>query len=269
MPKLTVDKLAVQGKTVLMRVDFNVPLGKDAQGQPQVSDDTRIVASLPTLRYLLEHGARVVLMSHLGRPDGKPNPKYSLRPVAARLKTLLGRPVAFCPEVIGPAAQQAARALPAGGVLLLENVRFHKEEEANDPAFCKALAALGDLYVSDAFGTVHRAHASTTGVAKCFPQAAAGFLIAKELEFLGQALAANVSPYVAVLGGAKVGDKIAVIRSLLQRATTLLIGGAMAYTFLKAQGHAIGKSLLDEPHLKLAQELLDLARSLGKPLLLP
>ena len=267
--KLSVERLPVEGKTVLVRVDFNVPLKEGPGGAMQVGDDTRIAASLPTIRHLIERGAKTVLVSHLGRPDGKADPKLSLQPAAKRLAELLGRPVAFCPEAIGPKAEAAAKALAPGEVLLLENVRFHKEEEKNDPVFAQALAKLAETYVSDAFGTVHRAHASTVGVAKLFPQAACGFLIAKELQFLGQALAAPVHPYVAVLGGAKVGDKIAVIRSLLERADTLLIGGAMAYTFLKAQGHGIGASLLDEPHLKLAGELIAEAQAKGKRLLLP
>jgi len=267
--KLSVERLPVEGKTVLVRVDFNVPLTEGSGGVRTVGDDTRIRASLPTIRHLMGRGAKVVLVSHLGRPDGRADPKLSLQPVALRLAELLGKPVAFCPEVIGPKAEAAAMALAPGQVLLLENVRFHEEEEKNDPGFAKALAGLADAYVSDAFGTVHRAHASTAGVAKFFPQAACGFLIAKELEFLGQALAAPVHPYVAVLGGAKVGDKIAVIRSLLERADTLLIGGAMAYTFLKSQGHGIGESLLDEPHLKLAGELLREAQAKGRRLLLP
>jgi phosphoglycerate kinase len=267
--KLSVERLPVEGKTVLVRVDFNVPLEESAGGVRSVGDDTRIRASLPTIRHLIGRGAKVVLVSHLGRPDGQADPKLSLRPVSLRLAELLAQPVAFCPEVIGPKAEAAAKALAPGQVLLLENVRFHKEEEKNEPGFAQALARLGDAYVSDAFGTVHRAHASTAGVAKLFPQAACGFLIAKELEFLGQALAAPVHPYVAVLGGAKVGDKIPVIRSLLERADTLLIGGAMAYTFLKAQGHGIGASLLDEPHLKLAGELLQEAQAKGRRLLLP
>ncbi|MBI3991930.1 MAG: phosphoglycerate kinase [Candidatus Lambdaproteobacteria bacterium] len=264
MPKLSVDRIAVRDKTVLVRVDFNVPLAEGA-----VADDTRIRAALPTIRHLMAQGARQVLMSHLGRPKGKADPKLSLRPAADCLARLLGSPVAFSPAVIGEQAQAAVAALRPGGVLLLENLRFHPEEEKNDPAFAKALAALGDAYVSDAFGTVHRAHASTEGVAHYFQQAACGFLIARELEFLGKALEAPESPYVAILGGAKVGDKIAVIRSLLQRADTLLIGGGMAYTFLKAQGHGVGTSLLDEPHLELAGELLAEAKGLGKTLLLP
>ena len=264
MAKLSVDRIDVRDKTVLVRVDFNVPL---AEGK--VADDTRIRAALPTIRHLMAQGARQVLMSHLGRPKGKADPKLSLRPAAECLARLLGSPVEFCPSVIGEQAQAAVAALKPGGVLLLENLRFHPQEEKNDPAFAKALAALGDAYVSDAFGTVHRAHASTEGVAHYFKQAACGFLIARELEFLGKALHDPESPYLAILGGAKVGDKIAVIRSLLQRADTLLIGGGMAYTFLKAQGHGVGTSLLDEPHLSLAGELLAEAKHLGKTLLLP
>ncbi|HEX7926616.1 MAG TPA: phosphoglycerate kinase, partial [bacterium] len=264
MAKLSVDRLDCKGKRVLVRVDYNVPVENG-----KVTDDTRIQASLPTVRYLMKHGAKLVLVSHLGRPKAKPDPKFSLKPVAARLQELLGEPVAFSPAVIGSEAKAAANALKPGQVLLLENVRFHGEEEKNDPAFAKELASLAECYVSDAFGTVHRAHASTAGCAQYFPQAAAGFLIAKELEFLGKCVYQPVHPYVAVLGGAKVEDKIAVIRSLLERADTLLIGGAMAYTFLKAQGHEIGKSLLDGPHVGLAGELLAEAKQRGKALLLP
>jgi phosphoglycerate kinase len=264
MAKLSVEQLDVAGKTVLVRVDFNVPL----EGG-RVTDDTRISAALPTIRYLMEEGARVVLMSHLGRPKGQRKPELSLEPVARRLGELLGAPVAFSPEVIGEAARAAVAALKPGGVLLLENLRFHPEEEKNDPAFAKALASLADCFVSDAFGTVHRAHASTEGVAHHFAQAAAGFLIAKELEYLGQTLVKPKRPFVAVLGGAKVGDKIGVIQALLKRADSVLIGGAMAYTFLKAQGQAIGKSLLDEPHVELARNLIAEAPLLGKALVLP
>ncbi len=264
MAKLSVDRLDSRGKTVLVRVDYNVPV----QGG-KVTDDTRIRASLPTLRHLIQQGAKLVLVSHLGRPKAKVDPKFSLKPVVGRLQELLGQPVAFATDSIGPEAQKAAQALQPGQVLLLENVRFHGEEEKNDPAFAKQLASLAQLYVSDAFGTVHRAHASTAGVAQYFPQAAAGYLIAKELEFLGKCVYQPVHPYVAVLGGAKVADKIAVIRALLERADALLIGGAMAYTFLKAQGHTIGKSLLDEPHVALAGELLADAKQRGKALLLP
>ncbi len=264
MAKLRVDQADVAGKTVLLRVDFNVPL---AGGR--VTDHTRIAAALPTLRYLMERKARLVLVSHLGRPKGKRDEALSLAPVAGRLSELLGAPVVFSEEVVGPGPQQAAAALTPGGVLLLENVRFHAEEEANDPQFSKALAAPAEAYVSDAFGTAHRAHASTVGAARLFPQASCGFLIAKELEFLGNALHRPASPYVAILGGAKVGDKISVIRSLLERADTLLVGGAMAYTFLKAQGHAVGSSLVDEEHLELAGQLLAEASARGKTVLLP
>ncbi|MCZ6841736.1 MAG: phosphoglycerate kinase [SAR324 cluster bacterium] len=264
MGKLRVDEAEVQGKTVLVRVDFNVPLDGG-----QVSDDTRIAAALPTIRYLTGQGARVVLASHLGRPKGKRDPALSLAPVAMRLEQLLGSPVAFCESVVGPAAAGAVAELEPGGVLLLENLRFHAGEEQNDPDFSRSLAELAHAYVSDAFGTVHRAHASIAGVASHFSQVACGFLIAKELEFLGRVLNQPLSPYVAILGGAKVGDKIQLVRSLLQRADTLLIGGAMAYTFLKALGHQVGASLLDEPHLELASQLLQEAADQGKAVLLP
>ncbi|MCZ6646937.1 MAG: phosphoglycerate kinase [SAR324 cluster bacterium] len=264
MGKLRVDEAEVQGKTVLVRVDFNVPLDGG-----QVSDDTRIAAALPTIRYLTGQGARVVLASHLGRPKGKRDPALSLAPVAMRLEQLLGSPVAFCESVVGPAAAGAVAELEPGGVLLLENLRFHAGEERNDPDFSRSLAELAHAYVSDAFGTVHRAHASIAGVASHFSQVACGFLIAKELEFLGRVLNQPLSPYVAILGGAKVGDKIQLVRSLLQRADTLLIGGAMAYTFLKALGHQVGASLLDEPHLELASQLLQEAADQGKAVLLP
>lgn len=264
MAKLQVDQLRVKGKTVLLRVDFNVPL---ADGE--VSDDTRIRAALPTITHLTKAGAKVVLVSHLGRPKGQPNPEFSLAPVAARLEKLLRRSVAFSPDTVGAEARARIAALRKGGVILMENLRFHPGEEANDREFAEALAALADLYVSDAFGTVHRAHASTMGVAKLFSRAACGFLIAKELEFLGQTLSRPKRPFVAILGGAKVSDKIGVIQALLQRANTLLIGGAMAYTFLKAQGHAIGNSLVEESLLDLAATLLENAPKLGKAIVLP
>ncbi len=264
MPKLQVDQLRVKGKMVLVRVDFNVPL---ADGK--VTDDTRIRASLPTITHLTKAGAKVVLVSHLGRPKGQPKPEFSLAPVAARLAKLLRRSVAFSPDTVGPEAQARIAALRKGGVILMENLRFHPGEEANGRQFAEALAALADLYVSDAFGTVHRAHASTMGVAELFPRAACGFLIAKELEFLGQTLSRPKRPFVAILGGAKVSDKIGVIQALLQRANTLLLGGAMAYTFLKAQGHAIGNSLVEEGHLELAATLLDDAPKSGKAIVLP
>ena len=264
MAILTVDQLETAGKRILVRVDFNVPIDNG-----QIADDTRIRAALPTLRHLVGTGAHLVIVSHLGRPKGRPNPDLSLAPVAERLAALLGQPVAFSPEVIGTETRRVVDALGPGGVALLENLRFHPGEEKNDPQFARQLAALADGYVSDAFGTVHRAHASTVGVAALFWRAACGFLIAKELEFLGMALERPKSPYVAILGGAKVGDKIPVIRSLLARADSLLIGGAMAYTFLKARGHEVGTSLVDEPHLFLAQELMNTAAERGKRLLLP
>ncbi len=264
MAKLTIDKLDVHGKTVLVRVDFNVPLADGA-----VADDTRIRAALPTIRHLMDRQAKTVLMSHLGRPKGKADPALSLRPIAAKLRELLGKPVEFCETVVGESAGNMAGKLEPGAVMLLENLRYHEAEEKNDPDFAKRLAELGELYVSDAFGTVHRAHASTEGVARLFDRAAAGFLIAKELDFLGRVMDAPESPFVAIVGGAKVGDKIAVIRSLLQRADVVLIGGGMAYTFLKAMGRQVGTSLLDEPHLGLAGELLAEAKSQGKAVLLP
>ena len=264
MRKLTVDRLDVSGKRALLRVDFNVPLENG-----RVMDDTRIRAALPTIRHLIGRGARVILASHLGRPKGKADPRLSLAPVARHLESVLGAPVAFSPESTGEGAAGAVAALSEGGVLLLENLRFHPGEEANDPEFARALAALADVYVSDAFGTVHRAHASTAGLARYFPQAACGFLIAKELRFLGMALERPQSPFVAILGGAKLGDKIPVVRSLLERTDTLLIGGAMAYTFLRARGHEVGSSLLDEAHLGLAAELIEQAEAAGKALRLP
>ena len=264
MGKLSVEALDVAKKTVLLRVDFNVPLENGA-----VADDTRIRAALPTIQYLTQGKAKVVLVSHLGRPKGSPKPELTLRPVAERLAELLEAPVAFCSQTVGQEAVEHAGKLPPGGVLLLENVRFYPEEEKNDPEFAASLARLAECFVSDAFGTVHRAHASTTGVAAHFPQAACGFLIARELEFLGQTLSRPKRPFVAVLGGAKVSDKIGVIQALLKRADTLLIGGAMAYTFLKAQGNPIGDSLLDAEHIDLAKTLLADAPRMGKSILMP
>ena len=264
MGKLSVEALDVANKTVLLRVDFTVPLENGA-----VADDTRIRAALPTIQYLTQAKAKVVLVSHLGRPKGSPKPELTLRPVAERLAELLEAPVAFCSQTVGQEAVEHAGKLPPGGVLLLENVRFYPEEEKNDPEFAASLARLAECFVSDAFGTVHRAHASTTGVAAHFPQAACGFLIARELEFLGQTLSRPKRPFVAVLGGAKVSDKIGVIQALLKRADTLLIGGAMAYTFLKAQGNPIGDSLLDAEHIDLAKTLLADAPRMGKSILMP
>ena len=265
MAKRTVSDVSVTGKRVLVRVDFNVPL--DDKGN--VSDDKRIVAALPTIRYLLEQRAKVILCSHLGRPKGKPDPAFSLAPVAKRLKELLpDTHVTFVHDVIGPEAHAAAASLQEGEILLLENLRFHKEETDNDPAFAKELAGMADLYVSDAFGTVHRAHASTAGVAAYLP-AVAGFLIGKELSIMGEALENPQRPFVAILGGAKVKDKIGVIKNLLQKCDSLIIGGGMAYTFFKAQGYEIGDSLLDEESLELARELMQEAKQRGVKLLFP
>ncbi len=258
--KKTVRDVAVRGKRVLVRVDFNVPL-KDEQ----VADDTRIRGALPTIQYLLEQGAAVILMSHLGRPKGQPDPKFSLRPVVSSLSALLGRPVAFAESCIGPAAESAAEALKPGEILLLENTRFVPGETKNDPEVARQMAALADLYVNDAFGSAHRAHASTEGVAHCLP-AVAGFLMEKEIRYLGQAIANPERPFVAILGGAKIGDKIGVIRNLLDKADHILIGGGMANTFFKAQGYEMADSLVEEDALETARELLAAA---GNKLRLP
>jgi len=263
MAKKTVQDIEPTGKRVLVRVDFNVPI---VEGK--ISDNTRLVASLPTIRYLTDKGAKVILCSHLGRPDGQVNPKYSLKPVAAALADLLGRPVAFANECIGPEAEAAVAKLQPGEILLLENLRFHAEEEKNDPEFSKKLASLADIYVNDAFGTAHRAHASTVGVTKFLPSAA-GFLMGKELDFLGGALDNPKRPFVAILGGAKVVDKIPVIEHLLTKVDILLLGGGMAYTFLAAEGMEVGKSLLDKERIPLAKELLARAKSSNVTLALP
>ena len=249
--KKTVRDIDVHGKRVLVRCDFNVPLEEGV-----ISDDRRITESLPTIRYLLDHGAAVILASHLGRPKGGASPEFSLGPVAKRLSELLGLEVALAPDCVGEEVRVMSHALAPGQVLLLENVRFHPEEEANDPAFAAELASVAELFVNDAFGTAHRAHASTEGVARYLP-AVAGFLIEKELKFLGEALESPRRPFVAILGGAKVKDKIGVIESLLPKVDALLIGGGMAYTFLKAKGYGIGKSLLDESNLEFARRAVD------------
>ena len=265
MAKKTVQDVDVRGKRVLLRVDYNVPLTEDKK----VADDKRITASLPTVNYLLENGAKLIICSHLGRPKGQVNMEFSLKPVADRLSELLpGVKVSFASDCIGEEAEKKAAALKEGEILLLENLRFHKEEEANDPAFAKALASLADIYVSDAFGTVHRAHASTAGVAAYIP-AVAGFLIGKELSVMGEALENPERPFVAILGGAKVADKIGVITNLLKKCDTLIIGGGMAYTFFKAMGYEIGDSLLDENSIDLAKELMAEAKSRNVKLLLP
>ena len=263
--KKTVKDVDVRSKRVLVRVDYNVPL--DANGN--VSDDKRITASLPTINYLLEQGARIILCSHLGRPKGEVKKEFSLAPVAKRLNELLPNVnIYFASDCIGEEAQQKAAALKDGEILLLENLRFHKEEEKNDPEFAKKLASLAEIYVSDAFGTVHRAHASTAGVAAYLP-AVAGFLIGKELSIMGGALENPERPFVAILGGAKVADKIGVITNLLNKCDTLLIGGGMAYTFFKAMGYEIGDSLLDAESIDLAKQLMETAKQKGVKLLLP
>jgi len=253
--------LDLKNKTVFIRVDFNVPL---APGGQEITSDKRIRASLPTIQYALEQGAGLILASHLGRPKGKPNPEMSLKPAAARLAQLLGRPVKMAPDCVGPEVEKL-RPKP-GEVLLLENLRFHPEEEKNDPGFSKQLAALCDLYVNDAFGSAHRAHASTVGMIQFVTQAASGLLMDKELEYLSKAIHHPERPCVAILGGAKVSDKIEVIENLMKVVDQLLIGGAMAYTFLKAQGQPVGKSLVEEDKVELAKDLL--ARA-GNKLVLP
>jgi len=252
----TVDQIEVNNKTVLMRVDFNVPLENG-----KITDDRRITQALPTIRNILDRGGKLILMSHLGRPKGGPEPKYSLAPVAERLGALLGKPVGFVEESIGPAVEKAAAELKPGEALLLENLRFHKEEEKNDPNFSRQLAKLADIYINDAFGTAHREHASTFGVPQLLSDKprGIGFLIQKELKFLGDAIAHPQRPFVAILGGAKVSDKINVIERLLEKADTLLIGGAMAYTFFLAQGKKVGKSLVEPDKVELARKLLEKA----------
>jgi phosphoglycerate kinase len=258
--KKTIRDVQVEGKRVLVRVDFNVPL---ADGQ--VTDDTRIRAALPTIHYLLEHGAKVILMSHLGRPKGKVVDNLRLNPVAERLAELLGRPVGKLDDCVGPEVEAAIAAMQPGDVILLENTRFHPEETSNDPDFAKRLASLADIFVNDAFGAAHRAHASTVGVAEYLPSVA-GFLMEKELTFLGQALTAPEHPFVAILGGAKISDKIGVIDNLLTKVDGLLIGGGMANTFLKAQGYEVGQSLVEDDSLDVAREMLEKA---GDRLALP
>jgi phosphoglycerate kinase len=265
MSKLSIRDLELAGKRVFVRVDFNVPLEKG-----QVTDDTRISETQPTLKLARERGARLVLASHLGRPKGKPDPKYSLRPVAGKLAELLGVAVEFASDCVGAEAEAKSRALANGSVLLLENVRYHPEEEANDEAFSRQLAALCDgLYVCDAFGSAHRAHASVVGITRFVRQSAAGLLMERELAYLGKTLSAPDRPFVAVLGGAKVSDKIEVVENLMKIADAMLIGGGMAYTFLKAQGLAVGKSIVEADKIELALRLLSDARKRNFRLLLP
>ena len=264
--KLSIRDLELKGQRVFLRVDFNVPLKNGVIG-----DDTRIRASLPTIRYALEHGATVVLASHLGRPKGKPDPQFSLRPVSERLADLLNHPVAFVHECIGADVKQAVDGIQrhGGGVVLLENLRFHPEEEKNDPAFAKALASLADLYVDDAFGAAHRAHASVEGITHFLPRAAAGLLMEQELRYLGHAMEAPERPCAAILGGAKVSDKLEVIENMLGKVDRLLIGGAMAYTFLKSRGVPVGKSLVENDKLDAARAIETHAAARGIQLLLP
>ena len=265
MPKLSIRDVDLEGKRVFVRVDFNVPLSEKGG----ITDDTRVRQTIRTLEYALGRGARLILASHLGRPKGKPNPKMSLAPVAVRLGTLLNHPVAFAPDCVGPASERAAAALQNGEVLLLENLRFHPEEEANAAEFSKQLAKLADVYVNDAFGTAHRAHASTVGMTRSFSQAAAGFLMAKELDYLTQATSNPKRPFVTLLGGAKVSDKIEVIENLLPIVDALLIGGAMAYTFLRAMGQPTGKSLVEEDKIDMARKALEQAKERNRRLQLP
>lgn len=262
--KMTVSDLDVKGKRVIVRVDFNVPL--DAEGN--ITDDKRIQGALPTIRHIIENGGKLILVSHLGRPKDGFEAKFSMKPAAEHLGKLLGKEVILAADVIGEDAKAKAAALKEGEILMLENVRFHKEETKNDPAFAKELASMAEIYVNDAFGTAHRAHASTAGLADYLPSAC-GFLIKKELDFMGKALDNPERPFVAILGGAKVSDKISVIENLLDKVDTLIIGGGMAYTFIKAQGHDVGTSICEMDKLDLANSLISKAKEKGVNLLLP
>src|SRR6266446_10284576 len=266
--KLTLRDLEVRGKRVLVRVDFNVPV-EERDGKIMITDDTRIHASLPTINWLRENGAKTILMSHFGRPKGKRVDNYTLRPVADYLHTLINQPVAFSTDTIGRIPEEIIAHMQEGDVALLENLRFHPGEEANDPKFAEALAKLGDLYVNDAFGAAHRAHASTTGITKFVAKSAMGILMEKELKHLRDGLEKPAKPFVVILGGAKVSDKIGVLKALMEKADTLLIGGAMANTFLKAEGIPVGASRVESDKIDLAREILDLAKEYGVKFLLP
>jgi phosphoglycerate kinase len=265
MKKLTIDSVDLKDKKILVRVDFNVPLDENLN----VTDDNRIVESLPTIKKIIADGGKAILMSHLGRPKGKVNLKYSLKPVATRLSELLNQEVKFAPDCIGDEVKAMADELKSGEVLLLENLRFHSEEEANDPVFASKLAEVADLYVNDAFGSAHRAHASTEGVTKFIKSAVSGYLMQKELDYLGNALSNPIRPYCAILGGAKISGKIDVINNIIDKVDTLIIGGGMAYTFFKAMGYEIGSSLLEAEKVDLAKELLEKIKAKGLNFLLP
>src|ERR1700747_2936004 len=268
MEKLSIRDLEVKGKRVLARVDFNVPT-EEIDGKIRITDDTRIRESLPNIELLRAKGAKVILLAHFGRPKGKPNPKYSLKPVADHLARMIPPPVHFSPEVIGPKVEAASKALPDGGVLLVENVRFYSEEEADADSFAQDLAKLGDVYVNDAFGGAHRAHGGTAGVAKYLPQAAMGLLMERELRYLKDELEDPERPFLVILGGSKVSDKIAAIKALVEKVDVFLIGGAMAYTFYKALGIPTGASRVEADKVHLAEELLALAKKKGIKFLLP
>ncbi|MCX7797291.1 MAG: phosphoglycerate kinase [Melioribacter sp.] len=265
MKKLSIDKVDLKGKRVLVRVDFNVPYDENMN----ITDDLRIRAALPTIKKIINDGGKCILMSHLGRPKGAPNPKYTLKPVAVRLGELLDMDVKFAPDCVGEQVKTIVNAMKEGEVLLLENLRFHAEEEKNDPAFAQQLAELGDVYINDAFGSAHRAHASTEGVTRFIKICAAGYLMQKELDYLGEAIANPVRPFTAILGGSKISGKIDVIENLLPKVDNLLIGGGMAYTFYKAMGYEIGKSLLEEEKIDLAKETLEKFKKSNAKVLLP
>lgn len=264
--KKSVKDIDIKGKKVIMRVDFNVPLDKN--DNTTITDATRIKSAMPTIKYILEQGASLILMSHLGRPKGEPNPKYSMKPVADYLTKEAGLNVTFASDCIGDVVKKQASELKAGEVLLLENLRYHAEEEKNDAGFAGELASLAEIYVNDAFGTAHRAHASTEGIARKLP-AVAGFLMEKEIQYLGDAVANPERPFVAIIGGAKVSSKISVLENLLEKVDTLIIGGGMAYTFFKAEGHTVGTSLVEDDYVNTAKKIIAKAKELGKNLYLP